>query len=51
MANKVGKGMALGLRAIGHLQRDPTQAGGGYETETKGYTKDYIVAIMGFAGV
>ncbi len=51
MVNKVGKGVALGLRAIGHLQRDQTQAGGGYKTKTKGYTKDDIVAIMGFAGV
>ncbi len=51
MANEVGKGVALGLQAIGHLQRDPIQAGGGYETKTKGYTKDNIAAIMGFAGV
>ncbi len=51
MANEVGKGVALGLWAIGHLQRDPTQAGGGYETKTKGYTKNDIAAIMGFAGV
>jgi hypothetical protein len=51
MANKVGKGVALGLWAIGHLQRDPIQAGGGYKTKTKGYTKDNIAAIMGFAGV
>ncbi len=51
MANKVGKGVALGLRAIGHLQRDPTQEGGGYDTKTKGYTKDDIAAIMRFAGV
>jgi hypothetical protein len=51
MVSKVGKGVALGLRAISHLQRDPTQAGGGYKTKTKGYTKDDIAAIMGFAAV
>ncbi len=51
MANEVGKGVALGLWAIGHLQRDPTQVGGGYETKTKGYTKDDIMVIMRFAGV
>jgi hypothetical protein len=52
MATEVGKGVALGLRAAGHLQRDASQLGGGYETETsKGYTKDNIRAIMGFARV
>ena len=50
VATKVGKGVALGLRAMGHLQRDPSQLGGGYDTETKGYTKDDIAALMGFAG-
>ena len=29
MATEVGKGVALGLRAMGHLQRDPSQPGGG----------------------
>jgi hypothetical protein len=52
MATEVGKGVALGLRAVGHLQRDTLQLGGGYEADTgKGYTKDDIVAILGFAGV
>jgi hypothetical protein len=51
MATEVGKGVALGLRAAGHLHRDATQLGGGYEMETsKGYTNN-IAAIMGFAGV
>jgi hypothetical protein len=50
MATKVGKGVALGLRAMGHLRRDPSQLGGGYYTEPKGYTKDDIAALMGFAG-
>ncbi len=50
MATKLGKGVALGLRAMGHLQRDLSQLGGGYDTETKGYTKDNIAALMGFAG-
>jgi hypothetical protein len=52
MATEVGKGVALGLQAMGHLQRDTPQLGGGYEADTsKGYTKDDIAAIMGFAGV
>ena len=50
MATKVGKGVALGLRAMGHLQRDLSQPGGGYDSETKGYTNDDIAAVMGFAG-
>ena len=50
MATEVGKGVALGLRAVGHLQRDPSQLGGGYDTEPKGYTKYDIAAPMGFAG-
>ena len=50
MATEVGKGVALGLRAVGHLQRDPSQLGGGYDTKPKGYTKDDIAAPMGFAG-
>jgi hypothetical protein len=33
MATEVGKGVALGLRAAGHLHRDATQLGGGYEME------------------
>jgi len=52
MASEVGKGVALGLRAVGHGNRDPTHMGGGYDTDTgKGYTKDDIAALMGFAGV
>ncbi len=52
MATEVGKGVALGLRAAGHLHRDASQLGGGYKMETsKGYTKDNIAAIMGFTGV
>ncbi len=52
MATEVGKGVVLGLRAVGHLQRDTSQLGGGYEAETnKRYTKDDIAAIMGFTGV
>jgi hypothetical protein len=50
MAAEVGKGVALGLRAMGHLQRDLSQPGGGYDSEAKGYTKDDIAAVMGFAG-
>jgi hypothetical protein len=51
MATEVGKGMALGLWDMGQLQRDPSQLGGGYNAKTKGYTKDDIVALMGFARV
>jgi hypothetical protein len=52
MATKVGKGVALGLQAMGQLQRDPSQlGGGGYKGDTKGYTKDDIAALMGSAGV
>jgi hypothetical protein len=52
MTMEVRKGVALGLRAAGHLHRDAAQLGGGYEMEiSKGYTKDDIAAIMGFAGV
>ncbi len=52
MASEVGKGVALGLRAAGHLHRDATNIGGGYDSEGgKGYTKDDIAALMGFAGV
>ncbi len=51
MATKVGKGVALGLWALGQLQRDPSQLGGGYNANTKGYTKDDIAALMGFARV
>jgi hypothetical protein len=51
MATEVKKGVALGLRAMGQLQRDPSQLGGGYKGDTKGYTKDDIAALMGFAGV
>ena len=51
MATKVGKGAALGLRAMCHLQPDLSQpGGGGYDSKTKGYTKDDIAAVMGFAG-
>jgi hypothetical protein len=50
MATEVGKGVALGLRAMGHLQRDSSQPGGGYDSEAKGYTKVDIAAVMGFAG-
>jgi hypothetical protein len=52
MATEVGKGVTLGLQAAGHLHRNAAQLGGGYEMEaSKGYTKDNIAAIMGFAGV
>jgi hypothetical protein len=52
MASEVGKGVALGLRAVGHGNRNPTHMGGGYDTDIgKGYTKDDIAALMGFAGV
>jgi hypothetical protein len=52
MATEVGKGVALGLRAAGHLHRDAAQLGGGYKMETsKEYTKDNIAAIMGLTGV
>ena len=55
MATEVGKGVALGLRAMGHLQRDPSQLGGGIDSETKGYTKDDIWAVLGclflFSGI
>jgi hypothetical protein len=52
MATEVRKGVALGLQAMGQLQRDPSQlGGGGYKADTKGYTKDDIVALMGFTGV
>jgi hypothetical protein len=52
MAMDVKKGVALGLRAAGHLNRDAAQLGGRYEVEAnKGYTKDDIAAIMSFAGV
>jgi hypothetical protein len=52
MASEVGKGVALGLRAVGHGNREPTHMGGGYDTDVgKGYTKDDIAALMGFAGV
>ncbi len=36
---------------MGQLQRDPSQLGGEYNADTKGYTKDDIAALMGFAGV
>ena len=49
MATEVGKGVELGLRAMGHLQRETFQRGEGYDTETKGYTKDDIAALMCFA--
>ena len=32
MATEVGKGVVLGLRAMDHLQRDPSQLGGGVMT-------------------
>jgi hypothetical protein len=51
MASEVGKGVALGLRAAGHLYRETTNIGGGYNNKGgKGYTKDNIAALMGFAG-
>jgi hypothetical protein len=51
MATEVRKGVALGLRAAGHLNRDAAQLGGGYEVEAnKGYIKEDIATIMGFAG-
>jgi hypothetical protein len=38
MASEFGKGVALGLRAAGHLHRDATNIGGGYDSEGgKGY--------------
>jgi hypothetical protein len=52
MASEVRKGVALGLWAAGHLHRDATNIGGGYNSEGgKGYTKDDIAALIGFAGV
>jgi hypothetical protein len=52
MASEVGKGVALRLRAVGHGNREPTHMGGGYDTNVgKGYTKEDIAALMGFAGV
>jgi hypothetical protein len=52
MASEVGKGVALGLRVAGHLHRDATNIGGGYNSKGgKGYTKDNIATLMGFAGV
>jgi hypothetical protein len=52
MASEVGKGVALGLRAARHLHRDVANIGGGYDSEGgKGYTKDDIAALMGFARV
>ncbi len=51
MATEVGKGVALGLRAMDQLQRDPSQLGGRNDADTKGYTNDDIMALMGFAGV
>jgi hypothetical protein len=52
MASEVGKGVAMGLQAAGHLHRDATNIGGGYDSEGgKGYTKDNITALMGFTGV
>ena len=50
MATEVGKGVALGLHPMGHLERDPSQLRRGYDTETKGYTKDGIATLMGFDG-
>ena len=44
--------MALGLRAVGQGNRDPTHIGGGYNTDSgKGYTKDDIATLVGFARV
>ena len=53
MSSEVGKGLALSLRAAGHVTRDPTQMAGGYDSNNgKGYTsKEDIAALMGFAGV
>ena len=50
MAIEVGKGVALGLCATGHLQRDLSQSMGGHDFEAKGYSKDDIAALMAFAG-
>jgi len=50
MATEVGKGVALGLRAMGHLQRDLSQPGGDNDSEAKGYTKDDIAAVYPTSG-
>ena len=52
MALEVGNGVALGLWAVGHGKSEPMHMGRGYNTGVgKGYTKDNIAALMGFAGV
>ena len=51
MTTEVGKGVALGFWAMGQLQSDPSQLGAGYKADAKGYTKDDIIALMGFARV
>ncbi len=51
MATEVGKGVALGLRALEPLCLDTSAQGGTANTETKGYTKEDIASLMGFSGV
>jgi hypothetical protein len=47
MAAEVGKGVVLGLSALGPLQQDLTVQGTTSNTEPKGYSKDDIAALMG----
>jgi hypothetical protein len=51
MATEVGKGVALGLRALAPLRQEFGTQKGGSESDGKGYTSDDIAALMGFAGV
>ncbi len=51
MAAEVGKGVALGLSALGPLRQDLVMQGTTSKMEPKGYTKDDIAALLGFLGI
>jgi hypothetical protein len=52
MATEVDKGDAIGHRSLGSLSMDQTVPGLSTDPDgTKGYTKDDIASLMGFAGV
>jgi hypothetical protein len=51
MAAKVGKGVAPGLSTLRPLRQDLAAQGMTSKTEPKGYTKDDVVALMGFLGI
>ena len=51
-AAELGKGVAMGLQALGQFKTPSVMQGGGFESESKqGYGEEDIAALMGFSHV